>query len=140
MTKRRSAHAFNASRERRQTMSDPSVLDSEIPDKLYFRIGEVAELAGVPSYVLRFWETEFPRIKPKRTGAGQRLYRRSDVAFILTIKHLLHEKRYTIQGAKQHLRAQGKTSVSTKASPSSADSQLISILRTELEQIRDLLK
>jgi DNA-binding transcriptional MerR regulator len=140
MTKRRSTHAFNASRERRQTMSDPSVLDSEIPDKLYFRIGEVAELAGVPSYVLRFWETEFPRIKPKRTGAGQRLYRRSDVAFILTIKHLLHEKRYTIQGAKQHLRAQGQTSVSTKASPSPADSQLISILRTELEQIRDLLK
>lgn len=125
-------------------MSDPSVLDSEIPDKLYFRIGEVAELAGVPSYVLRFWETEFPRIKPKRTGAGQRLYRRSDVAFILTIKHLLHEKRYTIQGAKQHLRTKAKPPATaptpSQPSPPPADSQLLSALRAELEQIRELLK
>jgi len=117
-------------------MSDPSVLDSDIPDKLYFRIGEVADLAGVPSYVLRFWETEFPRIKPKRTSSGQRLYRRSDVAFILTIKHLLHEKRFTIQGAKKHLRAKA----AEKPAPPAPDTHLINILRTELKQILDLLK
>jgi DNA-binding transcriptional MerR regulator len=117
-------------------MSNPSVLNSEIPDKLYFRIGEVADLAGVPSYVLRFWETEFPRIKPKRTSAGQRLYRRSDVAFILTIKHLLHEKRYTIKGAKKHLR----TKAAQKAAPPPPDTELFEDIRAELQQIRDLLK
>jgi DNA-binding transcriptional MerR regulator len=122
--------------ENGQTMSDPSVLDSQIPDKLYFRIGEVADLAGVPSYVLRFWETEFPRIRPKRTRSGQRLYRRSDVALVLTIKHLLHEKRFTIQGAKKHLRTQ----TAEKSAPTPTDPQLIDDLRTELEQIRDLLK
>jgi DNA-binding transcriptional MerR regulator len=117
-------------------MSDPSVLDSQIPDKLYFRIGEVADLAGVPSYVLRFWETEFPRIRPKRTRSGQRLYRRSDVALVLTIKHLLHEKRFTIQGAKKHLRAKAAAT----APPRPPDAQLINDLRAELAQIRDLLK
>jgi DNA-binding transcriptional MerR regulator len=117
-------------------MSDPSVLDSKIPDKLYFRIGEVADLAGVPSYVLRFWETEFPRIRPKRTRSGQRLYRRSDVALVLTIKHLLHEKRFTIQGAKKHLRAKA----AVKSAPPPPDAELISDLRAELKQIRDLLE
>jgi DNA-binding transcriptional MerR regulator len=117
-------------------MSNPSVLDNEIPDKLYFRIGEVADLAGVPSYVLRFWETEFPRIKPKRTGSGQRLYRRSDVAFILTIKHLLHEKRFTIQGAKKHLRAKA----AQKAAPPPPDLGFVETIRAELQEIRDLLK
>ena len=117
-------------------MSTPSVLDNEIPDKLYFRIGEVADLAGVPSYVLRFWETEFPRIKPKRTSSGQRLYRRSDVAFILTIKHLLHEKRFTIQGAKKHLRAKAVE----KEAPAPPDTQLVKAIRAELQEIRKLLK
>jgi DNA-binding transcriptional MerR regulator len=117
-------------------MSDPSVLDSNIPDKLYFRIGEVADLAGVPSYVLRFWETEFPRIRPKRTRSGQRLYRRSDVVLVLTIKHLLHEKRFTIQGAKKHLRA----NAAAKSALPPPDAELISALRAELEQIRDLLE
>lgn len=78
--------------------------ESKIPEKLYFRIGEVSSLAGVPSYVLRFWETEFPSIKPRRTESGQRLYRKADVERILQIKHLLHDKRFTIQGARQHLR------------------------------------
>ena len=80
-----------------------------IPDKLYFKIGEVSELLGVPAYVLRFWETEFKRIKPKRTSSGQRLYRKKDVEFIFNIKHLLYEKRFTIPGAKLHLK--GKKSL-----------------------------
>ncbi len=77
---------------------------TDIPEKLYFRIGEVSTIAGVPSYVLRFWETEFPSVKPRRTDSGQRLYRRIDVERILLIKRLLHDKRFTIEGARQYLR------------------------------------
>lgn len=79
-----------------------------IPDKLYFRIGEVSNLTGLEAYVLRFWETEFKGINPKRTESGQRLYRKEDVELIYQIKHLLHEKKYTIRGAKQYLRAKRK--------------------------------
>jgi DNA-binding transcriptional MerR regulator len=75
----------------------------EIPDKLYFRIGEVSRLAGIKPYVLRFWETEFPQLKPKVSGKGQRLYRRKDVELVLEIKRLLFEKRYTILGARTFL-------------------------------------
>lgn len=74
-----------------------------IPDKLYFKIGEVSQLLGIPPYVLRFWETEFKRIKPKRTPSGQRLYRKNDVELLQEIRHLLYEKRFTIPGAKQRL-------------------------------------
>lgn len=75
----------------------------EIPDKLYFRIGEVARLAGIKPYVLRFWETEFQNLGPKKSGTGHRLYRRKDVEMVLEIKHLLYEKRYTIEGARKFL-------------------------------------
>jgi len=105
-----------------------------IPDKLYFKIGEVSELLGLPSYVLRFWETEFARIKPKRTPSGQRLYRKNDVAFILKVKHLLYEKGFTISGARQHLRSKQNLS---EALPQTLS---VSELRDELEKIRDLIK
>ncbi|HEV2464739.1 MAG TPA: MerR family transcriptional regulator [Acidobacteriaceae bacterium] len=72
-----------------------------IPDKLYFRIGDVAKLCGVEAYVLRFWETEFPQLKPNKSGTGQRLYRKRDVELALRIKRLLHQDGYTIQGARQ---------------------------------------
>jgi len=75
----------------------------EIPDKLYFRIGEVSALLGVETYVLRYWETEFPSLAPKKSGTGHRLYRRKDVELLLRIKHLLYEKRFTIEGARQSL-------------------------------------
>ena len=75
-----------------------------IPDKFYFKIGEVAELLELPTHVLRFWESEFKRIKPKRTSAGQRLYRKKDVELIVHIKHLLYEKKFTIPGAKKYLK------------------------------------
>src|SRR5205823_6719010 len=75
----------------------------EIPDKLYFRIGEVSSLLGVETYVLRYWETEFPSLAPKKSGTGHRLYRRKDVELLLRIKHLLYEKRFTIEGARQSL-------------------------------------
>jgi DNA-binding transcriptional MerR regulator len=72
-----------------------------IPDKLYFRIGDVAKLCDVPAYVLRFWETEFPQLKPNKGGTGQRLYRKRDVETALRIKSLLYDQGYTIPGARQ---------------------------------------
>jgi DNA-binding transcriptional MerR regulator len=81
----------------------------EIPDKLYFKIGEVSELLGVEPYVLRYWETEFPVLSPKKSGTGHRLYRRKDVELLLRIKHLLYEKRFTIEGARQSLQAEART-------------------------------
>jgi len=79
-----------------------------IPDKLYFRIGEVATLCRLPAYVLRFWETEFPQLKPVKSSTGQRMYRRRDVENVLRIKQLLYEEGYTIAGARQHLRDETK--------------------------------
>lgn len=73
----------------------------EIPDKLYFRIGDVARLCEVPAYVLRFWETEFPQLRPNKGGTGQRLYRKRDVEMALRIKSLLYDQGYTIPGARQ---------------------------------------
>src|SRR6185295_8266192 len=75
-----------------------------IPDRLYFRIGDVADLVGVKPYVLRYWETEFPMISPQKSASGQRVYRRSDVETVLLIKHLLYEERYSIDGARKRLR------------------------------------
>jgi DNA-binding transcriptional MerR regulator len=86
-------------------MPEPATgeLRPEIPDKLYFRIGEVSRLAGIKPYVLRFWETEFSSLGPKKSGKGHRLYRRKDVELVLEIKRLLYDKRYTIEGARKYL-------------------------------------
>ena len=74
----------------------------EIPDKLFFRIGEAAELIGVETHVLRYWETEF-KMRPQRSGSGQRMYRRKDIQKFLRIRHLLHEQGFTIAGARKSL-------------------------------------
>ncbi|MGZ3687046.1 MAG: MerR family transcriptional regulator [Bdellovibrionota bacterium] len=76
----------------------------QIPDRLYFRIGDVAELIGVKPYVLRYWESEFPMISPQKSNTGQRVYRRSDVETVLMIKHLLYDERYSIEGARKRLK------------------------------------
>lgn len=89
----------------------------EIPDKLYFRIGEVSRLAGIKPYVLRFWETEFPSLGPKKSGKGHRLYRRKDVELVLEIKRLLYEKRYTIEGARKFLDARGRDAAPRSGEP-----------------------
>ena len=89
----------------------------EIPDKLYFRIGDVARLCEVPAYVLRFWETEFPQLRPNKGGTGQRLYRKRDVEMALRIKSLLYDQGYTIPGARQVFKNEmkAKDSVSAEA-------------------------
>jgi DNA-binding transcriptional MerR regulator len=75
-----------------------------IPDKPYFKIGEVAELAGVEPYVLRYWESEFKTIRPEKTRSNQRMYRKKDVEAVLAIKRLLYDEGYRIDGAKKRLR------------------------------------
>ena len=85
------------------------IVTPEIPDKLYFRIGDVAKLCDVPAYVLRFWETEFPQLKPNKGGTGQRLYRKRDVEMALRIKSLLYDRGYTIPGARLVFKADAKT-------------------------------
>ena len=122
----------------------------EIPDKLYFRIGDVSRLAGVKAYVLRYWETEFPAIAPKKSGTGQRLYRRKDVELILEIKHLLYEKRFTIEGARKAIEGRAKpvaapkrtskANETTQASLFGAPGPDLSSLRRELEAILSILK
>lgn len=83
-------------------MRDPK---PQLPDKLYFKIGEVASMVGVKPYVLRYWETEFSFVKPTKTRSRHRLYRRKDVETLLQIKRLLHEQRFTIEGARKRLKA-----------------------------------
>ena len=82
--------------------------DILIPDKLYFRIGEVSRLCRLPAYVLRFWETEFPQLHPVKGSTGQRNYRRRDVEVVVKIKDLLYRQGFTIPGARQHLRDEVK--------------------------------
>src|ERR1700746_414751 len=89
---------------RKKSVSD----DPVIPDKLYFRIGEVSRLCRLPAYVLRFWETEFPQLKPVKSSTGQRMYRQRDVENVLRIKKLLYEQGFTIAGAREQLKHEGK--------------------------------
>ena len=113
-----------------------------IPDKLYFKIGEVAKMADVPTHVLRYWESEFSGIKPKRANSKQRLYRRQDVELILKIKILLHDQGYTIAGARK-LIASGEEipeplKKSIKKAPQ-AVSEPLSKIKEELLQLQSLL-
>lgn len=114
---------------------------SEIPDKLYFRIGEVARLCEVPAYVLRFWESEFPQLKPNKGGTGQRLYRRRDVEMALRVKSLLKEEGYTIPGARSVLKAEFKQKEPQLSliSTSGPDIKQLRNLRRELEAIAAML-
>lgn len=114
--------------------------DIVVPEKLYFRIGEVARLCRLPAYVLRFWETEFPQLKPVKSTTGQRMYRRKEVEAVLRVKKLLYEEGYTIAGARQQLRADGKTEKNQSPLPfpsqSTADLRRI---RHGLQEILTLL-
>ena len=114
-----------------------------IPDKPYFKIGEVAELAGVEPYVLRYWESEFSALSPKKSGTGHRLYRRKDVELLLRIKHLLKEKRYTIEGARQSLHAEaraGKPKEAKRVQQELFGTDPLPEIRRELADILEILK
>jgi DNA-binding transcriptional MerR regulator len=115
----------------------------EIPDKLYFKIGEVSELLSVEPYVLRYWETEFPLLAPKKSGTGHRLYRKKDVELLLRIKHLLYDRRYTIEGARQALHVESRAAKPKKARTAQQDlfgTDPLPEIRRELVDILTLLK
>src|ERR1700756_889336 len=114
--------------------------ESDIPEKLYFRIGEVARLCRLPAYVLRFWETEFPQLKPVKSSTGQRMYRKRDVENVVRIKQLLYEEGYTIAGARQHLRDEGKTDKTQVALPFPSHSPAsLQHIRQGLQEILTIL-
>jgi DNA-binding transcriptional MerR regulator len=101
--------------ETAKTSTTKKYSDPVIPDKLYFRIGEVADLCDLPAYVLRFWETEFPQLKPTKSSTGQRMYRRRDLENVLRIRSLLYENGFTIAGARQQLRTEARTTAKTQS-------------------------
>ena len=124
-------------------MTDPAVPPKdtpEIPDKLYFRIGEVANLLGLEPYVLRYWEGEFPKLAPKKSGTGHRLYRRKDVELLLKIKHLLYEKRFTIEGARQSMQDEIKAPKGIERQQADLFAPDLTSIRNELAAILQLLK
>lgn len=125
---------------RKKSAGKPQPDEVFIPDKLYFRIGEVATLCHLPAYVLRFWESEFPQLKPVKSSTGQRMYRKRDVESVLRIKQLLYEQGFTIAGARQHLREQIKSDKTQTAIPFPSHSNSeIQHVRQGLREILGLL-
>jgi DNA-binding transcriptional MerR regulator len=116
-----------------------------IPDRLYFRIGEVSELIAIKAYVLRYWESEFPMLKPVKNSAGRRLYRKQDLETAIEIKRLLYEKGFTIEGARKQLACPpepeaGGPAVSRSAPPQSAiDTHQLRAIKRELQGILTIL-
>ena len=110
-----------------------------IPDKLYFRIGEVATLCRLPAYVLRFWESEFPQLKPVKSSTGQRMYRKRDVESVVRIKKLLYDDGFTIAGARVQLREETKPDRTQSALPFPQSAVSVAHLRNELQQILHIL-
>jgi DNA-binding transcriptional MerR regulator len=126
------------SRSTRSSVASPG--GAAIPDKLYFRIGEVSELAQTKPYVLRYWETEFPMLRPVKSPSGHRLYRRQDVETVFEIKRLLYEKGFTIEGARKELAGNSKTSGEQKhLFRSTLDGAQLKAIRREIEGILTML-
>jgi DNA-binding transcriptional MerR regulator len=113
--------------------------DIVIPDKLYFRIGEVSTLCSLPAYVLRFWETEFPQLKPGKSNTGQRLYRKKDVENIVRVKKLLYEEGYTIPGARQFLKTETRRGAGQAALPFESKNSRAPNLREVRQGLKDVL-
>ena len=111
-------------------------MDAPIPDKAFFRIGEVSKILGVDPYVVRYWEMEFKSIKPVRTSSDQRLYRRKDLEELLTIKKLLYEDGFTIRGAKRQL-------LTMRNEPTwqneSLSDNILSEIKKGLKEIKDIV-
>jgi DNA-binding transcriptional MerR regulator len=106
-----------------------------IPDRLYFKIGDVAELCGVETYVLRFWESQFPQLKPNKSGTGQRLYRRRDVELALEIKRLVHAEGYTLSGARAVLEQEQRRPNKRHPSPNVDPQANLSLAATQSKRL-----
>src|SRR5579863_16075 len=89
----------------------------EIPDKLFFRIGEVSQIVGVEPYVLRYWESEFRELSPKKSSSGQRMFRKRDVELLLRIRHLLYDRKFTIEGARKVIADRSDLEIVRKDTP-----------------------
>jgi DNA-binding transcriptional MerR regulator len=132
----------------RQNQKDNALSDSlgpgSIPDKLYFKIGEVKKITGVEPHVLRYWESEFKIIRPQRASSKQRLYRRIDVENILTIKKLLYEDGYTVPGARKFLtekKAEPEARPEPPVSvPRDRARSLLADIKSDLQQLREMLE
>ena len=109
------------------------------PDKLYFKIGEVSKIVGVKPYVLRYWETEFSMVRPGKTRSKHRLYRRKDVDMLVRIKELLHDQRFTIEGARKHLRTENEATAATNGWPSELQLRKLREIRATLIDLRKTL-
>lgn len=128
-------------RGRAERLIPVSAKDVAIPDKLYFRIGEVSELTRTKAFVLRFWETEFPSLRPVKSKSGHRLYRRKDVELIFQIRKLLYEKGFTIEGARRHLAGNGKSAAAqTHLFQSPVNMAELKAIRQELQSVLTILK
>ena len=114
-------------------------MSTPLPDKLYFKIGEVCQIAQVKPYILRYWETEFPQLKPAKATSQHRLYRRKDVEAILKIRKLLYEEGYTIEGARRKLREDSSTKTHS-VHPEGKLETTLSQIRKELEDVQKLLE
>ena len=118
-----------------------------LPNKPYFRIGEVAELLGVETHVLRYWEAEFPQLSPTRAPSGQRLYRRPDVERLMLVRRLLHAEGYTIAGARRRLEEMERSAGDTPRGqarlfpdPAPADAPPREVVTQVLSELKDLLR
>jgi DNA-binding transcriptional MerR regulator len=113
----------------------------DLPNKLYFKIGEVASIVGVKPYVLRYWESEFSCIRPTKTRTQHRLYRRRDIEVLLEIKRLLYGERFTIAGARRHLKGLQKKPSRPAAAPAGerAYRSILAQVRKELESLHRML-
>ena len=110
--------------------------------KLYYSIGEVSELVNLKQYVLRYWETEFPMLRPQKNRAGNRKYRKKDIDLVLRIKNLLYNKKYTIAGAREKLRREQKGDIDIETESnvhSNGYKKLLSSIKIELQEILELL-
>jgi len=111
-------------------------MDSIIPEKAYFRIGEVSKILSVEPYVIRYWETEFKTVKPVRTKTAQRLYRKKDVEELLTIRNLLYQQRFTINGAKKQLM---KMRSDDEPAMVNGHQEKLIFIKRELQQIKKIM-
>jgi len=123
-------------------MDKKSPVNTHIPNKLYFKIGEVSEITGIQPYVLRYWESEFKTIKPSRTKSKQRIYRKNDVEIILEIKRMLYEEKLTIAGARkklQELKSKRKNQLQFDFDGKKDHRNILKEIKRELKAIRKML-
>ena len=125
---------------------ETKILQLSVPDKLFYKIGEVSKITGVESYVLRYWQTEFPFLKPRKNKSGQRVYVKKDLEVILMVKKVLYQERYTIEGVRKRFEdgllnpVEAKPVQETKLEMVKNPAEAISFIRKRLKQIADSIK